>query len=70
MLKLDVAPAGCLACSFLWWLAEVQGPENSWAAGPYITMPQLHSGLLTEAPDSVKWLYSCYWALSAVTTAV
>ncbi|GAB4823709.1 hypothetical protein N2152v2_010755 [Parachlorella kessleri] len=58
-----------LGC-FLWWLAELEGLENSWVSGPYITQPQLHQGLLSEATTPTKWLYSAYWALSAVTTAV
>lgn len=48
----------------------MQGLDSSWPSGPYITQSQLHMGLLTEQSDVVKWLYSTYWALSAVTTAV
>ena len=50
--------------------AELQGLDSSWVSGPYITQPQLHSGLLSDQSAPLQWLYSAYWALSAVTTAV
>ncbi|KAL4420936.1 hypothetical protein ABPG77_001419 [Micractinium sp. CCAP 211/92] len=57
-----------LGC-FWWWLAEVEGISNSWVEGPYVPT-QLHFGDLATASAPVRWLYSSYFALSTVTTAV
>lgn len=46
-----------------WWLAQVQGIENSWAA--YIAKPLLD---LEDGTDATRYVVSVYFAMTVVTT--
>lgn len=49
-----------LMASVWWWIAVVQGLENSWVEPVALAKPALN---LYDAPNGTRWLVSAYFAL-------
>jgi len=53
-----------LACMW-WWIAVIQGLENSWVAAFEVNKPEIN---LYDASDASRWLVGAYFGLCTIST--